>query len=63
MFELLKKWLGKKEETNAADVDPLAVALLTQDVGEDNTKTLDNVSDKSPAVDDDFDADDAGFDV
>jgi hypothetical protein len=63
MFELLKKWFGKKEGTNAADVDPLAVALLTPDVGGDNTKTLDNVSDQSPAVDDDFDADDADFDV
>jgi hypothetical protein len=60
MFDFLKKWFGKKNDTSSADVDPLAAAVITTDTSDD--KPLSDPSENSSA-DDAYDVDDADFDV
>jgi hypothetical protein len=63
MFEFLKKWFGKKTETSSADVDPLAVALVTTDTSADKPVSDSGASDKDSSMDGGYDVDDVDIDV
>jgi hypothetical protein len=63
MFESLKKWFAKKAATNSADVDPLAVALLTTDTSADKPISDSVEPDNDSAADERYDADDIDIDV